>query len=113
MKPAVDIQLGRVTDPGLRTIYQEMGNILQDPIRRVMYDTMRVTGQHKTSGYPGVTHHTPGMHHVIKTCVGEPNLKIHPEIWSRSPKSKDVNHVLKVHIREFILLYLNIRSESV
>merc|ERR1711990_18225 len=98
---AVETQLSRVTDQPKKLIYQEMGSILADPLRRVMYDTMRVTAHHRTSGLPGTTHHTPGMHHVIKTCVGEQHLKIHPEIWSRQPKSKDVNHVLKCSLEEF------------
>ena len=95
-KPAIADQVNRTTDGNVKAIYGEMGNILSDPTRRLLYDTMRVTTKHKTSEFPGSTHHAPGMHHVIKNILNEQNLKAFPDIWSRAPKSKDVTHPLKV-----------------
>ena len=84
-----------------KVVLDEMRQIMSDPKRRALYDITRSSSYHETSKQPGKTHHTPGMHSVIKQYIPKETLQRFPDIWSRQQKSKDVTHSLKCTLEEF------------
>lgn len=79
----------------------QMESLMTDKQRRAIYDVTRTMTYHDTSKQPGKTHHTPGMHDVIKQFVPRETLSKFPDVWPRQAKSKDVTHALKCTLEEF------------